>query len=124
MEPIGGWVGESDAAFRGVCKNRIGKCGKRNLCHLTGLEDLIARRLPVRAELGGHLVERIGELAEFIVRLDRNDLVEFSLPKFPRNGRERLDRLENRLLQPHGEENRRSHAKGACDESYNVWSGR
>ena len=123
MEPIGGWVCESDAAFRGVCENRIGKRGERNFRHLAGLEDLIARRLPVRTELGGHFVERIGELAELILRVHRDDLVEFSIAKFPRNGRERLDRLENRLLQPHGEEDRRGHAKGACDNHITCGAG-
>ena len=91
--------------------NGIRECGESDLRHLAGLEDLIARHLAVRAELGRHLVEGVGELAEFILRFHRNDLVELSLPELLRNGCERLDRLENRLLQSCGKENRCRHAQ-------------
>ena len=77
--------------------------GEGDLRHLAGLEDLVAGDLAIGAQLGGHLIEGIGELAEFILGNNGDHLVEIAIAKLPGKAGERLDGHEDGALEEVGE---------------------
>jgi hypothetical protein len=116
QELLGGGILEIDDAAGIEGDDGIGEGGEGDLRHLAGLEDFVAGDLAIGAKLGGHLVEGIGELAEFIDGKDRDDLVEIAVAQLAGEAVRDWMGLQDRTLEEMGEVERAGEADDHGDD--------
>ena len=66
------------------------------------MHEFVAGRLPVDAQLAGHLVEGSGELAEFVAAVDGEHLVEVAFAEFAGGLRQPLEGPQDDAAEPVG----------------------
>ena len=102
--PLGGRILVRDFAIGRKNDDGVEQCGKNDLRRLSGVDEFVGRGLPVEAQLAGHLVEGVGELAEFIVALHGQHLIEIAFAEFTSGVGQPLDGPQDDATQSVSEE--------------------